>query len=123
LNEVSGKALRVHRFGIDHAVNEAFLRQLSGQQRGTSVFLTPNDDLVRPITILGSTLSRPAFTNLTLKGDWELPGTELPDIYVGQVVFAPVQTTGNRSDLKLFGKDSAGRPDGAAVAPSSERLD
>ena len=56
LNEISGKALPVHCFGIDHAVNEAFLRQLSGQQRGTSVFLTPNDDLVRPVAILGSRL-------------------------------------------------------------------
>jgi Ca-activated chloride channel family protein len=110
LKEVSGTTLPVHCFGIDHAVNEAFLRQLSGQQRGTSVFLTPNDDLLRPIAILGSRLSRPAFTHLTLEGDWELAGTELPDIYVGQVVFAPIRTKGNRSDLKVTGKDSAGRP-------------
>jgi Ca-activated chloride channel family protein len=110
LKEVSGKALPVHCFGIDHAVNEAFLRQLSGQQRGTSVFLTPNDDLVRPIAILGSRLSRPAFTHLTLEGDWELAGTELPNIYVGQVVFAPIRTKGSRSDLKVTGKDSVGRP-------------
>jgi Vault protein inter-alpha-trypsin domain len=77
---------------IDHAVNEAFLRQLSGQQRGISVFLTPNDDLVRPIAILGSRLSRPAFTHLSLEGNWELAGAELPDIYAGQVVFAPIRT-------------------------------
>jgi len=110
LNEVSGKALPMHCFGIDHAVNEAFLRQLSGQQRGTSVFLTPNDDLVRPVAILGSRLSRPAFTQLTLNRDWELAGTELPDIHVGQVAFAPVRTKGNRSVLTVAGKDSAGRP-------------
>jgi hypothetical protein len=99
----------VHSFGIDHAVNEAFLRQLSGQQRGTSVFLTPNDNLLRPIAILGSRLSRPAFMHLSLEGDWELAGTELPDIYAGQVVFAPIRTKGHRSDLKVTGKDSAGR--------------
>jgi Ca-activated chloride channel family protein len=110
LKEISGKALPVHCFGIDHAVHEAFLRQLSGQQRGTSVFLTPNDNLVRPIAILGSRLSRPVFTHLTLEGGWELAGTELPDIYVGQVVFAPIRTKGNRSDLKVTGKDTAGRP-------------
>src|SRR6516164_2986637 len=107
--ELSGKALPVHCFGIDDAVNEAFLRQLSGQQRGTSVFLTPNDNLVRPIAILGSRLSRPVFTHLALEGDWELAGTELPDIYAGQVVFAPIRTKGNRSGLKIGGKDSAGR--------------
>jgi Ca-activated chloride channel family protein len=110
LKEVAGKTLPVHCFGIDDAVNEAFLRQLSGQQRGTSVFLTPNDNLVRPIAILGSRLSRPVFTHLALEGDWELAGTELPDIYVGQVIFAPIRTNGNRSDLKVAGKDSAGRP-------------
>jgi von Willebrand factor type A domain len=110
LKEVSGKALPMHCFGIDHAVNEAFLRQLSGQQRGTNVFLTTNDDLARPIAILGSRLSRPVFTHLALEGDWELAGTELPDIYAGQVVFAPVRTKGNRSDLKVTGKDSVGRP-------------
>jgi Ca-activated chloride channel homolog len=109
LKEVSGKALPVHCFGIDHTVNEGFLRQLSGQQRGTSVFLTPNDDLVRPIAILGSRLSRPAFAHLTLNGDWELAGAELPNIYAGQVVFAPIRTKGNRSDLTVAGKDSAGR--------------
>jgi len=109
LKEVSGEAVPVHCFGIDHAVNEAFLRQLSGQQRGTSVFLTPNDNLARPIAILGSRLSRPVFTHLALEGDWELAGTELPDIYVSQVVFAPIRTKGNRSDLKVTGKDSAGR--------------
>ena len=110
LKEVSGNAVPVHCFGIDDAVNEAFLRQLSGQQRGTSVFLTPNDNLVRPIAILGSRLSRAAFTHLALEGDWELAGTELPDIYAGQVVFAPVRTKGNRSDIKVTGKDTAGRP-------------
>jgi Ca-activated chloride channel family protein len=110
LKEVSGMGLPVHCFGIDHAVNEAFLRQLSGQQRGTSVFLTPNDNLVRPVAILGSRLSRPVFTHLTLDRGWELAGTELPDIYVGQVAFAAIRTKGNRSDLKVAGKDSAGRP-------------
>jgi Ca-activated chloride channel homolog len=110
LKEVSGEALPVHCFGIDHAVNEAFLRQLSGHQRGTSVFLTPNDDLVRPVAVLGSRLSRPVFTHLTLDGDWESAGTELPDLYAGQVAFAPIRTKGNRSDLKVAGKDSAGRP-------------
>ena len=89
LQAVSGRALPVHCFGIDHAVNEAFLRQLAGQQRGTSVFLTPNDDLVRPIAILGSRLSRPAFTDLTLDGSLELADTQLPDIHAGQVSSLP----------------------------------
>ena len=100
----------MHCFGIDHAVNEAFLRQLAGQQRGTSVFLTPNDDLVRPIAILGSRLSRPVLTHLTLDGGWELAGAELPDIYAGQVAFASVRKQGRGSDINVTGRDADGRP-------------
>ena len=100
----------MHCFGIDHAVNEAFLRQLAGQQRGTSVFLTPNDDLVRPIAILGSRLSRPVLTHLTLDGGWELAGAELPDIYAGQVAFASVRKRGRGLDINVTGRDADGRP-------------
>ena len=110
LQAVSGRALPVHCFGIDHAVNEAFLRQLASQQRGTSVFLTPNDDLVRPIAILGSRLSRPVLTHLTLDGGWELAGAELPDIYAGQVAFASVRKQGRGSDINVTGRDADGRP-------------
>jgi Ca-activated chloride channel family protein len=123
LKEVSGEALPVHCFGIDHAVNEAFLRQLSGQQRGTSVFLTPNDDLVRPVAILGSRLSRPAFTHLTLEAGWELAGTELPDIYAGQTVFAPIRTNRDRPDLKIAGKDSEGRALTLHLHPQTAKTD
>jgi von Willebrand factor type A domain len=73
LKEVSGHSSPVHCFGIDHAVNEAFLRQLAGQQRGTSAFLAPDDDLVRPVAILGSRLGRPVFADLT----WMEPGSWL----------------------------------------------
>ena len=110
LQAVSGHAFPAHCFGIDHAVNEAFLRQLAGQQRGTCVFLTPNDDLVRPIAILGSRLSRPALTDLTLNGGWELADTDLPDIHAGQVVFASIRAASRSSKIDVAGKDAAGRP-------------
>jgi Ca-activated chloride channel homolog len=110
LQAVSGHTLPVHCFGIDHAVNEAFLRQLAAQQRGTSVFLTPNDDLVRPIAILGSRLSRPVLTDLALDGGWELADTELPDIYAGQVAFASVRKQGRGLDINVTGRDAEGRP-------------
>lgn len=110
LKEVCGHLSPIHCFGIDHAVNEAFLRQLAGQQRGTSAFLTPDDDLVRPVAILGSRLGRPVFTHLTLDGAWELADTELPDIHAGQVVFASIRAKDNASDINLAGKDAVGRP-------------
>jgi Ca-activated chloride channel family protein len=110
LKAISGRALPVHCFGIDDAVNESFLRQLAGQQRGTSVFLTPNDDLVRPVAILGSRLCRPALTELVLDGDWELADTELPDIHAGQVVFASIRVASKSASINVAGKDAAGRP-------------
>ena len=97
-------------FGIDHAVNEAFLRQLACQQRGTSVLLNPNDDLVRPVAILGSRLSRPVLTDLTLDGGWELADRGLPDIHAGQVIFASMRAASNLSQINVAGRDAAGRP-------------
>ena len=110
LQAVSGHAFPVHCFGVDHAVNEAFLRQLTAQQRGTCVFLTPNDDLVRPVAILGSRLCRPALTDLALDGDWEPADIELPDIHAGQVVFASIRAASKSSNICVAGKDAAGRP-------------
>ena len=123
LQAVSGHALPVHCFGIDHAVNEAFLRQLAGQQRGTSVFLTPNDDLVRPIAILGSRLNRPVLTDLTLDGGWELADTELPDIHAGQVVFASIRAGCERTDINVAGKDALGRPSIVALETQAVETD
>ena len=123
LQAVSGHALPVHCFGIDHAVNEAFLRQLAGQQRGTSVFLTPNDDLVRPIAILGSRLNRPVLTDLALDGGWELADTELPDIHAGQVVFASIRAGSERTEINVAGKDAVGRPLTLALATQAAETD
>ena len=110
LQAVSGHALPVHCFGIDHAVNEAFLRQLARQQRGTIVLLSPNDDLIRPIAILGSRLSRPALTDLALDGGWELADTGLPYIHAGQVIFASMQAACKLSKINVAGRDAAGQP-------------
>ena len=110
LEAMAGYELPVHSFGIDHSVNEAFLRQLSNQQRGTSVFLTPNDDLVRPVAILGSKFSKPVFMGLSLAENWELADAKLPDIYAGQVIFAPLRANGTFSAITVIGKDGQGRP-------------
>ena len=110
LEEMAAHEVPVHSFGIDHAVNEAFLRQLSNQQRGTSAFLTPNDDLVRPVAILGSRFGKPVFTGLSLTDNWELADAKLPDIHAGQVVFAPIRTNGTSSEITVIGKDGHGRP-------------
>jgi hypothetical protein len=82
---------------------------LSGQQRGTSAFLTPNDDLVRSVAILGSRFGKPVFTGLSVAGSWELADSELPDIHAGQVVFASIRTKGAPSEITVVGKDGNGQ--------------
>ena len=86
-------------------------------------FLTPNDDLVRPIAILGSRLNRPVLTDLTLDGGWELADTELPDIHAGQVVFASIRAGGERTDTNVAGKDALGRPLTLALATQAAETD
>ena len=102
-------ALRVHTFGIDVAVNDAFLKQMAAQQRGTCHLVTPNDDIVGTIARLGQRLRRPVLTGLQLEGPWEAPVGALPDLHGGEVV-----------SLSLKGPVSAGgvslrvtRPDGS----------
>lgn len=108
LEEVAHHDTPVHCFGIDTAVNEAFLRDLASRQRGTAVFLTPEDDLVRPIAILGSRLNRPILTQVLLEGDWELARGPLPDLHVGQTVFAAIRRAGPATDILVSGLNAQG---------------
>jgi hypothetical protein len=52
-----------------------------------------------------------------------LADTELPDIYAGQVAFAPIRTKVDRSELKVAGKDSAGRPLAAQLHAQATKTD
>ena len=83
--------------------------------------LSPNDDLVRPIAILGSRLSRPALTDLALDGGWELADTGLPDIHAGQVIFAAMRAASNLSKINVAGRDAAGRP--LTLAPETQAVE
>jgi hypothetical protein len=91
------------------------------QQRGTSVLLSPKDDLARPIAILGSRLSRPALTDLALDGGWELADTGLPDIHAGQVIFASMRAASNLSKINIAGRDAAEQP--LTLAPETQAVD
>jgi Ca-activated chloride channel homolog len=102
--------LRVHTFGVDTAVNDAFLKQMAAQQRGTCYLVTPNDDIVGTVARLGLRLRRPVLTSLALEEGWQMAGESLPDLHAGEVV-----------SLSLAGPARAGTvtiharlPDGAA---------
>lgn len=105
LNAVANANIPIHCFGIDDAVNEAFLRELAASQGGLSVFLTPSDDLARPIGMLGAQLRYPVLTDLTLSEGWELAGPTLPDLHAGQVAFVAARALREAGELRVSGKE------------------
>lgn len=78
--------LRVHTFGIDTAVNDAFLKELASQQRGTCCLRTPGDDIAGAVAELGSIIGKPVLRSLKVEGSWEVPSGKLPDLFAGQEV-------------------------------------
>lgn len=86
--------VRLHAFGIDTTVNDAFLKSLARQQRGTCCLQTPNDDIAGTITSLGGRLRHPVLTDLRLSGPWEAPCETWPDLHAGEVVTVALRGTG-----------------------------
>ena len=94
--------IRVHTFGIDTAVNDAFLKALARQQSGGCWLQTPEDDIAGTIAALGDRLRRPVLTSLSVSGEWESGSTTIPDLHAGEVatvslrsdVVAPLEVTG-----------------------------
>ncbi|MGB8168151.1 MAG: VIT domain-containing protein [Chthoniobacteraceae bacterium] len=79
-------AVTVHVFGIDTAVNDAFLQRLARQHGGDCWLQTPNDDIAATVAGLGDRLRRPVLTQLTANHGWELATSRLPNLYAGQVI-------------------------------------
>lgn len=94
--------LIVHTFGIDTAVNDAFLKSLASQQRGGCWLQTPNDDIAGTVAALGDRLRRPVLTGLSIRGNWETSRENLPDLHAREVVSVAVR--GHESaDLEIGG--------------------
>lgn len=75
-----------HTFGIDTAVNDAFLKSLARQQRGGCWLQTPDDDIAGTVSALGDRLRRPVLSNLAIEGAWETGDGNLPDLHAREVV-------------------------------------
>jgi hypothetical protein len=96
--------VRVHTFGIDTAVNDAFLKSLARQQRGW--LQTPDDDIAGTIAALGHRLRRPVLTELAVHGAWEAGAERWPDLHAEEIVNialrgpvgAPLEITGQLPD-------------------------
>jgi Ca-activated chloride channel family protein len=96
--------LAVHTFGIDSAVNDAFLKNLAAQHRGACVLMTPNDDIEGAVSRLGNRLRRPVLTGLTVPTDWKPASNQLPDIYAGEHILVALRGSITASALEVSGQ-------------------
>lgn len=78
--------VRVHTFGIDTAVNDAFLKELARRHRGGCWLQTPDDDIAGTIAGLGSRLRRPVITDLAVSGGWKTGSETWPDLHAEELV-------------------------------------
>jgi Ca-activated chloride channel family protein len=83
----------VHTFGIDTAVNDAFLKSLARQQRGGCWLQTPDDDIAGTVSALGDRLRRPVLSQLAVEGSWETGDGALPDLHAREVVTVALRGT------------------------------
>jgi Ca-activated chloride channel family protein len=103
--------LPVHSFGIDRAVNDAFLQQLAADTGGRCTLMTPQDDIPGAVRKLACTLRRPVLNHLQLQAGVEVASPErgLRDLHAGEVLLVPVRVPMQASSqVKL----TACRPDG-----------
>jgi|GEM_PF-2174633 len=105
--------LPVHCFGIDDAVNDAFLKSLARQTGGRCALMTPNDDIPAAVRALAVSLRRPVLTDLWLEGEGSLPNKDgaLADLHAGEVMLVPLLL---RKGQVLHAAITARTPDGGA---------
>lgn len=107
--------VRVHTFGIDTAVNDAFLKRLARTHRGTCCLCSPNDDIVATVGRLGGRLRRPVLTELRIRGDWVLAESSLPDLHEAETVNVAMRAGAGVQSVEWEGR----LPDGTwTVFPS-----
>ena len=101
--------ITVHAFGIDTAVNDAFLKSLARQQGGECWLQTPDDDIAATVAGLADRLRRPVITDLEIRGAWELGGTCLPNVHAGQIVEISLRLPAGKPDaIEIAGRLGSG---------------
>lgn len=126
LSSPAARDLPVHSFGIDTAVNDAFLHQIARLTGGRCTLMSPQDDIPAAIRRLAVTLRRPVLTDLRLPDEVATPDdtAALPDLHAGEVLLLPVRVRDTDS-VMLSARLPDGRPwsvrwqlDGAEPSPA-----
>ncbi len=104
--------LRVFCYGIDAAVNDAFLRRLAGQQRGACCLATPREDMEGKVAGLAARLRHPVLTDLQPPNGWELPASGIPDLHAGECLTVSLRAPSGEGVIALTfsAKDGNGAP-------------
>ena len=100
----------IHTFGIDMAVNDAFLKQIAEEHRGACVLMTPNDDIRGGVAHLGNRLRRPVLTDIVLPSAWEPARSLVPDVHAGEHFLVALKGARDGTALEIQGR----LPDGSA---------
>jgi len=107
MREPDHKGVPVYCFGIDRAVNDAFLKGLARITGGRCALMTPSDDIPGAVEKLALTLRRPVLTTICIQTDEvEMPDEALmlPDLGAGEVNIAPARIPVSPADeIKLTG--------------------
>ncbi|WP_050029675.1 VIT and VWA domain-containing protein [Verrucomicrobium sp. BvORR034] len=107
--------LSVHCFGIDDAVNDAFLKALARQSGGRCTLMTPKDDIPAAVKRLALTLRRPVLTKIHLEQaeagmeEGDLP-EKITDLYASEVTLLAVRCRSTASHITLHALQPGGIP-------------
>jgi Ca-activated chloride channel family protein len=106
-----GRGVPMHCFGIDTAVNDAFLLSLARQTSGRCALMTPDDDIAAAVKRLAQSLRRPVLTGLTLQGDFQTTddSPSLPDLNAGEVTLLAVRASADAQEATITGRLPDGR--------------
>jgi len=104
--------LRMFCYGIDMAVNDAFLRKLAAQQRGACCLATPGENMEGKVAGLAAKLRHPVLTDIQAPEGWELPADGIPDLHAGECLTVSLHApTGDGIAAIAFSvKDGSGAP-------------
>jgi Ca-activated chloride channel family protein len=111
LSSQQGK-VRVYTFGIDHAVNDAFLRRLAEDHGGKAILATPEDDIPGLVSGVARKLGTAVVRNLRVESPWEAASSRSLALWQGDAAMLPVRTSAILSEVVVVGNSAV---DGAEV--------
>ena len=100
---------RIFTFGVGYDVNTLLLDRLSQEGHGTTVYVTPDDNLERAVSSFYRKISSPVLTSPTIEINgvkiYDAYPAPLPDIFRGsQLLYVGRYEKGGRAEITLSGK-------------------